>query len=81
MYFLKGSYNRGQNEQMMIISFLLTSWILSWFKFDELFIQALKELFNKKVTIASYYFIFFGIGAIGDLILFFNGNYISNVFS
>ncbi|AJI26355.1 hypothetical protein BF28_5890 (plasmid) [Bacillus cereus E33L] len=46
----------------MIISFLLTGWISSWFKYDELFIQALKELFNKKVTIASYYFIFFVLG-------------------
>lgn len=81
MYLLKGSYNRGQKKEMMIISFLLISWILSWFKFDELFIQALKELFNKKATIASYYFIFFCIGAIGDLILFFNGNYITNLFS
>lgn len=44
---------------MMIISFLLTSWILSWFRFDELFIQALKEIFNKKVTIASYFILYF----------------------
>jgi len=66
---------------MMIISFLLTSWILSWFRFDELFIQALKEIFNKKVTIASYYFVFFCIGAIGDIVLFFKGNSITNLFS
>lgn len=66
---------------MMIISFLLTSWILSWFRFDELFIQALKEIFNKKVTIASYYFIFFCIGAIGDIVLFLKGNNITNLFS
>ncbi|OOR11574.1 hypothetical protein BW897_16790 [Bacillus cereus] len=44
---------------MMIIIFLLTGWILSWFKFDKLFIQAFKELFNKEITIASYYFMFF----------------------
>lgn len=77
MYFYQG----GRKGEMMILSFLLTGWIVSWFKFDELFILALKELFNKRVTIASYYFTFFRIGAIGDLILFFNGNYISNLFS
>jgi hypothetical protein len=43
----------------MIIVFPLTGWILSWFKFEKLFIQAVKELFNKKITIASYYFVFF----------------------
>ncbi|KOS64272.1 hypothetical protein [Lysinibacillus sp. FJAT-14222] len=66
---------------MMILSFLLTSWILSWFGFDKLFIQAFKELFKKEVTIASYYFVFFGVGTIGELILFFNGNYVENLFN
>ncbi|HDR7636325.1 MULTISPECIES: hypothetical protein [Bacillus] len=66
---------------MMIIIFLLTGWILSWFKFDKLFIQAFKELFNKEITIASYYFMFFCIGALGDLILFFNGDYIIRLVS
>ncbi|EJR48778.1 hypothetical protein IIM_03955 [Bacillus cereus VD107] len=47
----------GKKKEMMIIIFLLTGWILSWFKFDKLFIQAFKELFNKEITIASYYFI------------------------
>ncbi|MCB2294771.1 hypothetical protein LGK95_14825 [Clostridium algoriphilum] len=60
---------------MMIVSFLLIGWILSWFKFNNLFIQAFKELFNKEITIASYYFIFFCVGTISDLILFINGTY------
>ena len=68
-------------EKMMIIVFLLSGWILSWFKFDKLFVQAFKELFNKEITNASYYFIFFCVGAIGDLILFFNGDYINRLFS
>ncbi len=62
----------------MIVSFLLIGWILSWFKFNNLFIQAFKELFNKEITNATYYFIFFCIGTMGDLILFIKGNY--NVF-
>ena len=44
---------------MTIVSFLLIGWILSWFKFEQLFIQAFQELFNKTITKASYYFIFF----------------------
>ncbi len=65
----------GKKKEMMIVSFLLIGWILNWFKFNKLFIQAFKELFNKEITIASYYFIFFCVGTIGDLILFFNGTY------
>ena len=65
----------------MIIIFLLSGWILSWFRFNLLFISAFKELFNKDITNASYYFIFFCIGAVGDLILFFNGSYIEQLFS
>lgn len=60
---------------MMIVSFLLIAWILSWFDFDKMFIRAFKELFNKEITIASYYFIFFAIGVLGDMILFLKGSY------
>ena len=60
---------------MLIVSFLLIGWILSWFKFNHLFITAFNELFNKEITTASYYFIFFCIGAAGDVILFFRGAY------
>lgn len=66
---------------MLIVSFLIIAWILSWFKFNHLFVKAFKELFNKEITTASYYFIFFAIGAIGDLILFVNGTYNSVVMS
>ncbi len=65
---------------MMIIVFLVIAWFLSLFKFDTLFIKAFKELFNKEITKASYYFIFFFIGAIGDLILFFSDDYINRLF-
>ena len=60
---------------MAIITFLFIAWILSWFKFNRLFIQAFKELLNKEITNASYYFVFFCIGAFGDFILFFKGTY------
>lgn len=65
----------------MILSLLLTSWVLSWFGFDKLFIQAIKELFKKEVTIASYYFVFFCVGTIGELVLFFNGHYAVHLFN
>ncbi|TDL31209.1 hypothetical protein E2R51_15610 [Jeotgalibacillus sp. S-D1] len=60
---------------MMILSFLIIAWILSWFKFHDLFVQAFKELFNKEITVASYYFIFFCIGMFGDIVLFLRGAY------
>ncbi len=60
---------------MTIITFLIIGWILSWFKFNKLFIQAFKELFKKEISNASYYFVFFCIGVFGDLILFFKGTY------
>ena len=60
---------------MAILTFLITGWILSWFKFNRLFIQAIKELFNKEITNASYYFVFFCIGVFGDLVLFIKGTY------
>ncbi|NLB20359.1 MAG: hypothetical protein GX829_05950 [Clostridium sp.] len=60
---------------MAIVTFLLIAWILSWFKFNKIFIQAIKELFHLEISQASYYFVFFSIGFIGDLILFFRGTY------
>ncbi|MFC7321489.1 hypothetical protein [Halobacillus campisalis] len=60
---------------MAIVTFLLIGWILSWFKFNSLFIQAFKELFHKEISDASYYFVLFCIGFIGDFILFFKGTY------
>lgn len=66
---------------MTIVGFLLIGWILSWFSFDKLLILAFEELFNKEITIASYYFIFFVIGVIGDLILLFKGEYANHLFN
>ena len=43
---------------MAILTFLLIGWILSWFGFHKLFIQAFKELFNLEISKASYYFYF-----------------------
>ncbi|WP_342599503.1 hypothetical protein MHB48_19750 [Psychrobacillus sp. FSL H8-0483] len=60
---------------MTIVVFLIIAWILSWFKFEQIFIQAFQELFNKEVTKASYYFIFFCIGVIGDITLLFKGTF------
>ena len=60
---------------MAIVTFLIIGWILSWFGFDKLFIQAFKELIKLNITNASYYFVFFCIGFFGDLILLFKGTY------
>ncbi|NMD72656.1 hypothetical protein HHO41_20680 [Bacillus sp. DNRA2] len=60
---------------MAIVTFLIISWILSLFKFNKLFIQAFKELFKLEISNASYYFVFFCVGLLGDLILFFQGSY------
>ncbi|WP_186669108.1 hypothetical protein [Sporosarcina sp. BP05] len=60
---------------MVILTFLMIAWILSWFKFNKLFVQAFKELFKLEITNASYYFAFFCIGSFGDIILFFKGTY------
>ncbi|MGG4169331.1 hypothetical protein ABEW00_17960 [Rossellomorea vietnamensis] len=60
---------------MAIITFLLIGWMLSWFKFQHLFIKAFKELFKLEITSASYYFVFFCIGLFGDLVLFIQGSY------
>ena len=60
---------------MAIVTFLIIAWILSWFKFNKLFVQAFKELFKLEITNASYYFVFFCIGLFGDIILFFKGTY------
>ncbi|KOS68941.1 hypothetical protein AEA09_10545 [Lysinibacillus contaminans] len=64
---------------MAIVSFIIIAWVLSWFNFDRLFIQAFKELFNKEVSKASYYFIFACIGAIGDVVSLFNGSFYDKI--
>ncbi|WP_034552085.1 hypothetical protein [Carnobacterium funditum] len=60
---------------MAIVAFVLIGWILSLFKFEQLVIQAFKELFNKEISKSTYYFLFFCIGIFGDLILLFQGAY------
>lgn len=60
---------------MNIVIFLLVGWILSWFQFDRIFIKGVQELFNKEITKASYYLVFFVIGALGDIAFLFSGNY------
>ncbi|NLL29630.1 MAG: hypothetical protein GX258_00950 [Clostridiales bacterium] len=58
-----------------IITFLLIGWILNWFKFEGLVIQAFRELFNKDITKASYYFLFLSIGVFGEIVLLLQGTY------
>lgn len=60
---------------MAIITFLIIGWILNWFKFERLIIQAFKELFSKDITKATYYFLFFCVGVLGEIILLFQGAY------
>jgi len=60
---------------MAIITFLIIGWILSLFKFEQLIIQAFKELFSKDITKATYYFMFFCIGVFGEIVLLFQGAY------
>ncbi len=66
---------------MAITTFLLIAWILSWFKIDHLVIQAVHELFDKEITTATYYFAFLIFGAVGDIILLFQGAYITYLFA
>ncbi|OCT12950.1 hypothetical protein A8709_21755 [Paenibacillus pectinilyticus] len=60
---------------MTILTFLLIAWILNWFKFERLIIGAFKELFNKEITTATYYFLFFCLGVFGDMVLLIQGAY------
>ncbi|MBM7615520.1 hypothetical protein [Alkaliphilus hydrothermalis] len=60
---------------MSVITFIIVGWILSWFQFERLIIQAFKELFGKEITKATYYFVFFCIGIFGEIVLLFQGAY------
>lgn len=60
---------------MAIVTFLGIAWVLNLFKFDQLFIQAFKELFGKDVSKATYYFLFLCIGIFGEIVLLFQGAY------
>jgi hypothetical protein len=50
---------------------LLVAWILTWFGFDDLFIKGFHELFNKEISVATYYMIFLGIGLVIDFLMIF----------
>jgi hypothetical protein len=60
---------------MAIITFIFIGWILSLFKFEQLIIQAFKEIFNKDITKATYYFLFLCVGVFGEIVLLFQGVY------
>jgi hypothetical protein len=60
---------------MAIITFIFIGWILNLFKFEQLIIQAFKELFNKDITKATYYFMFLCVGIFGEIVLLFQGAY------
>lgn len=49
---------------------LILAWVLSsFFNFDELFIQGVKEWFGIEITIAGYYTIFFIVSFVGEVII------------
>lgn len=41
-----------------ILGTLLTCWILTWFNFDDLMINGLKNLFNIDINRSGYYVLF-----------------------
>jgi hypothetical protein len=43
--------------------------------FERLIIQAFKELFNKDISTAAYYFLFLCIGVFGEIVLLLQGAY------
>lgn len=53
---------------MEILNFLVLAWILQLFNFDHVFIAGTKEVFDKEVTIYSYYFVFFLLGVIYEFL-------------
>ncbi len=59
---------------MAIVNFLIIAWVLSWFKFNKLFIQAFKELFKFEIR-CKRLFCVPCTGILGDIILFFQGTY------
>lgn len=60
---------------MAILTFLIIAWILTLFSFEQLVIQAFKELFGKDITKATYYFLFLAIGIFGEIVLLLQGTY------
>jgi len=62
---------------LRLSTYRFKSYVVTYIKitFYELTTNFHKELFKKEITIASYYSIFFCVGAFGNLILFINGTY------
>ncbi|HBJ1650927.1 TPA: hypothetical protein LA460_000146 [Clostridium botulinum] len=45
---------------------LLFAWILTWFNFDTMLIQTVKDLFDVTMSVSNYYIVFAMIGFIGS---------------
>lgn len=54
----------GTGVLSWIVGGLLAGWILSWFGFDNVFIKAMAEMFDLKVSTVSYYCVFGVLGVI-----------------
>ncbi|AEO93587.1 gp328 [Bacillus phage G] len=55
---------------MLTILFLILGWFLTIFNVDAYIIDSFKELFNKDISISTYYAIFFVVGLVLDIISF-----------
>ena len=53
---------------MNVIFCLLFAYVAALFGLNEVFIKGMHELFNKEVTDVSYYFVFFVLGLIFEII-------------
>lgn len=45
---------------------LLCAWVLSWFNFDTMLIQTVKDLFDVTMSVFNYYIVFAMIGFVGS---------------
>jgi hypothetical protein len=55
---------------MYILICLALSWVLKYIGFDDVVLDALFQLTSKEFNISVYYFMFFVLGAIFDIIHF-----------
>lgn len=51
-----------------MLEMLILGWILTWFKLDIIFVEAINQVFNSTFNIAIYWFIFIIIGFIVKII-------------
>lgn len=47
-----------------MIKTMIIGWILTWFNLDNIFIEAINQIFNINYTTAVYWLLFFIIGII-----------------